>query len=197
MASDTPSRAPKTQPQADSAPSQDALWAALSASSSRARPEARLLPSFPSGTAELVNDERANARDLLCPRPGCGSVILCAGDAVLESAPSMQVRAHTRIRGRSLIDRASQLEPEGAAHALLTPMPAFPTPVDWWHVAGGPMAFENVAFSRPTALPGARAGDAPTPTSKLLACAECELGPLGWGDGREFWVFAGRVGYRA
>jgi hypothetical protein len=100
MASDTPSRAPAAQSQADNAPSQDALWAALSASSSRARPEARLLPSFPSGTAELVNDERANVRDLLCLRPGCGSVILRAGDAVLESAPSMQVRFRARSRGR-------------------------------------------------------------------------------------------------
>jgi hypothetical protein len=60
------------------------------------------------------------------------------------------------------------------------------------------MTFENVAFSRPTVLPSST--DAPTasaPATKLLACGECELGPLGWGDGREFWIFVGRVGYRA
>jgi hypothetical protein len=39
------------------------------------------------------------------------------------------------------------------------------------------MAFENVTFSRPTALTGAIAGDAPVPTSTLLSRTECELGP--------------------
>jgi hypothetical protein len=39
------------------------------------------------------------------------------------------------------------------------------------------MAFENVTFSRPTALTGAIAGDAPVPTSTRLSRTECELGP--------------------
>jgi hypothetical protein len=34
---------------------------------------------------------------------------------------------------------------------------------------------------------------------KLLACAECDLGPLGWSEegGTEFWLTCSRVGYRA
>ena len=33
---------------------------------------------------------------------------------------------------------------------------------------------------------------------KLLACAECDLGPLGWSEegGTEFWLACSRVGYR-
>jgi hypothetical protein len=46
-----------------------------------------------------VNDERANARDVLCSRSGYGSVILRADDAVLKSAPSIQVRFRARSRG--------------------------------------------------------------------------------------------------
>lgn len=53
------------------------------------------------------------------------------------------------------------------------------------------MAFENVAFSRTVSSSGKNL--------KLLACAECELGPLGWcaEGGSEFWLVADRVGYRA
>ena len=34
---------------------------------------------------------------------------------------------------------------------------------------------------------------------KLLACAECDLGPLGWCEegGKEFWLACTRVGYLA
>jgi hypothetical protein len=33
---------------------------------------------------------------------------------------------------------------------------------------------------------------------RLLACAECDLGPLGWNEegGTEFWLACARVGYR-
>ena len=33
---------------------------------------------------------------------------------------------------------------------------------------------------------------------KLLTCAECDLGPLGWNEvgGKEFWLAAARVAYR-
>ena len=31
---------------------------------------------------------------------------------------------------------------------------------------------------------------------KLLACGECELGPLGWSEGgSEYWLACSRVGY--
>lgn len=55
------------------------------------------------------------------------------------------------------------------------------------------MAFENIGFSRPVAPSVSDNG----PRLKLLSCAECELGPVGWSleGGREFWVHCERVGY--
>lgn len=38
------------------------------------------------------------------------------------------------------------------------------------------------------------------PRLKLLACAECDLGPLGWttvGGGTEFWLACTRVAYES
>lgn len=37
------------------------------------------------------------------------------------------------------------------------------------------------------------------PRLKLLSCADCDLGPLGWcvEGGQEFWLLCERVGYRA
>jgi hypothetical protein len=34
---------------------------------------------------------------------------------------------------------------------------------------------------------------------KLLTCAECDLGPLGWCEegGKEFWLACARVGYKS
>ncbi|KAH7338303.1 acyl-CoA N-acyltransferase [Rhizoctonia solani] len=63
-------------------------------------------------------------------------------------------------------------------------------PTGWWLVKPSPMQFENIGFSR------AVGGDGGI---KYLSCAECDLGPLGWCVERgptEFWVNAGRVGYR-
>ncbi|KZO90658.1 Mss4-like protein, partial [Calocera viscosa TUFC12733] len=62
----------------------------------------------------------------------------------------------------------------------------------WWLITPSPMAFENVAFSR--SIPGQGEGRA----RKYLACAECELGPIGWcwEGGTQYWVSVERVGYR-
>ncbi|EJF63647.1 acyl-CoA N-acyltransferase [Dichomitus squalens LYAD-421 SS1] len=160
------------------------LWEALQRQSSRARPVARPLTSFPNAAQDVVSDADAqgppsNKHDLLCPRLGCGSVILKAGAA-------------------SWVERASvQLDPPAGRHALpevLGRLPDPPATAQWWLVRGSAMAFENIGFSRPvqqTAPSGGR--------MKLLACAECDLGPLGWCEegGTEFWLASNRVGYRA
>ncbi|KAJ7480084.1 Mss4-like protein, partial [Mycena galericulata] len=157
---------------------------------SRTRPVARALDSFPGGVSDVSDTTSEsesepdnsdtprthNKYDLLCPRPGCGSVILRAGVG-------------------TLVERSSvQMEPAERTPAHLAPMPAPPAPAPWWRVAPSPMEFENIGFSKPVG--GASEGGA---QMKLLACAECDLGPVGWSEvgGAEFWVACSRVGYRA
>ncbi|KDQ52883.1 hypothetical protein JAAARDRAFT_162370 [Jaapia argillacea MUCL 33604] len=159
------------------------LWEALQNSSARSRPVGRLLSTFANGTLDVGTDnsdqlQPFNKYDLLCPRAGCGSVILKSGV------------------GR-LVERASiQLEPHNQTQTLLlSPLPDPPNTADWWLVTPNPMQFENIGFSK--AVGGTRG---PTGRKlKLLACAECDLGPLGWCEegGSEFWLACSRVGYRA
>ena len=62
------------------------------------------------------------------------------------------------------------------------------------------MVFENIGFSK--ALPTDESSSEPSDGSrpiKLLTCAECDLGPLGWVEegpgGMTYWLVANRVGY--
>jgi hypothetical protein len=71
------------------------------------------------------------------------------------------------------------------------------------------MEFENIGFSKPIingmsvtyAWHGRKFDICPDagPQMKLLICAECDLGPVGWSEvgGTEFWLACSRVGYRA
>ncbi|KAI0701731.1 hypothetical protein C8Q76DRAFT_240107 [Earliella scabrosa] len=116
------------------------LWEALQRSSTRTRPTARLLTSFPGAAADVIDapptsgESPTNKYDLLCPRLGCGSVILMRS-------------------GACLVERASvQLEPAKSTAGLpscLGPLPAPPATAQWWLVTGSAMAFENIGFSRP------------------------------------------------
>lgn len=114
------------------------LWDALQRSStSRTRPAARLLPSFSNGVQDLTAEGSTNKHDLLCPREGCGSIILKA-----------QVAA--------LVEQASaQLEPAGRENPHLASLPTPPASTNWWRVTPNAMAFENVGFSRPVGSQGA------------------------------------------
>ncbi|KAH8103311.1 acyl-CoA N-acyltransferase [Cristinia sonorae] len=156
------------------------LWEALErASTSRSRPVVRLLSSFPSGVQDVTSDGTLNQHDLLCPREGCGSIILKAKVALLEERPS------------------AELEPQGRENLQLAPLPRPPATTHWWKVTPNAMVFENIGFSRSVG------SQVPIPNGsskgiKLLLCAECDLGPLGWCEegGSEFWLAASRVGYR-
>ncbi len=53
------------------------------------------------------------------------------------------------------------------------------------------MAFENISFTKPVA--STKENAAPR---KLLACAECDLGPLGWAEGTDYWLLTNRVAYK-
>ncbi|TDL20600.1 acyl-CoA N-acyltransferase [Rickenella mellea] len=150
---------------------------ALQRSATGPRPNAR-----PSSDVESVvepgdGDTQTNKYDLLCPRNGCGSVILKRGVAELVEAPSVE------------------LEPTGYnPTSPLTPLEPPPAQMSWWLVKPSPMVFENIGFTRPVPQSQPSAG----PKKKLLICAECELGPLGYcfEGGSEFWLAFNRVGYR-
>ncbi|KAJ7651999.1 Mss4-like protein [Mycena polygramma] len=140
------------------------------------RPTSRTLTTFAGGVVEVSMPEShflVNKYDLLCPRPECGSIILRTGVGKLVEKPSVQ------------------MEPADRTPTLLPAMPEHPALVNWWLVAPSPMEFENIGFSKP--LSGANA------QMKLLVCAECDLGPVGWSEvgGTEFWLACSRVGYRA
>ncbi|TFK65991.1 acyl-CoA N-acyltransferase [Pluteus cervinus] len=156
---------------------QEALWA----NSTRPPPTGKPLSGFPGGILDVTLSESpdhgalTNRYDLICPQPSCGSVILKHNVA-------------------KWVERASvQLEPEDhPINPMLPALPAPPATTNWWLVGPSPMAFENVGFSRPVATLASA-----TPM-KLLACAECDLGPVGWHQpgGTEFWVACTRVAYK-
>ncbi|KAJ7267488.1 acyl-CoA N-acyltransferase [Mycena rebaudengoi] len=142
---------------------------------SRNPPTSRLLSSFPAGLAHVSSsssDGPVNKFDLLCPRDGCGSVILKNGVAKLIEAASVQ------------------MEPERhPQHPLLPALPQPPSATHWWLITPSPLEFENIGFSHAVDSAGEK---------KKLTCAECDLGPLGWCKvgGTEFWLACSRVGYR-
>ncbi|KAJ7103720.1 Mss4-like protein [Mycena epipterygia] len=134
------------------------------------------LSSFPGGIAEVSSYESnalVNKFDLLCPRIDCGSIILKSGVAKLTEAPIVQ------------------MEPaDHPCHPLLPALPPSSAVAQWWLIAPSPMEFENIGFSHGIESLGDK--------MKLLACAECDLGPLGWckEGGTQFWLACSRVGYK-
>lgn len=69
------------------------LWESLQ-SALRNRPSGRLIASFPTGIKAVCAESggsSVNKYDLLCPRPGCGSIILKQQSAQLVERSSVQV----------------------------------------------------------------------------------------------------------
>lgn len=63
------------------------------------------------------------------------------------------------------------------------------------------MVFENITFSKNLPTDGSQAIlQGGSRLVKLLACAECDLGPLGWveedSSGVTYWLVVDRVGYQ-
>ncbi|KAH9960625.1 acyl-CoA N-acyltransferase [Russula dissimulans] len=137
------------------------------------RRKGQLLSSFQDGIHDVSEkgDQTSNRYDLLCVNERCGSIILRRGVAVLLERETVQ------------------MEPAGIFHPDLPSLPLPPDKTHWWLVTPSPMSFENIGFSMPTHT------DKPL---KLLACAECDLGPVGWCEpgGNEFWVACRRVRYK-
>jgi len=151
---------------------------------SRGPSVARQLSSF-SGMSDVCavdpdnTGNLSNKFNLLCPRQECGSIILKAAVA-------------------QWVERASvQMEPPSMpAHSLLPILPTPPETAQWWLITPSPMSFENIGFTRP--IQSLSQSPETGKKIKLLACAECDLGPLGWSEegGTEFWLACSRVGYR-
>ena len=83
----------ESQSKEPAAPSQlqaDAVQALLGGSSKKQRPQQRLASSFGEQT-ELADESSTNKYSLLCPKEGCGSLILKPGIAVLT--PNKQAPA--------------------------------------------------------------------------------------------------------
>ncbi|KAG6911045.1 hypothetical protein DXG01_005462 [Tephrocybe rancida] len=191
------------------------LYEALAKASRKPRPAAKLLSEYTNGVEDVVMPHpeeasvRVNAKDLLCSRPRCGSFVLRLGKAVSVQRSSFNMDPPSLPAPPHL-----PALPEGLTH--------------WWRVAPTPMEFENIGFSKAVEgmVAGkfflSLLSPLPPPPSrpfmksekwisilmeppesgrslKLLSCAECGLGPIGWAEdgGTEFWVAASRVGYRA
>jgi hypothetical protein len=100
--------------------------------------------------------------------------------------------------------------PNVAANPLLPKLPDPPETTQWWLITGTEMTFENVGFSKPVQNDGHSSqcisacktvdvtADLRVASMKLLTCADCDLGPLGWciPQSGEFWLACSRVGYK-
>ncbi|CAE6347655.1 unnamed protein product [Rhizoctonia solani] len=159
-------------------PSQAAILAALQSQSASPKSGQRSYDSFENPPVDLTYEDQSvlyNNFKLTCPRPQCASLILLRGVGIWTPVENAKATAHPDIFSSPGSSFPVSL-PEGST--------------GWWLIKPSPMQFENIGFSR------AVGGDGGI---KYLSCAECDLGPLGWCLERgptEFWVNAGRVGYR-
>ncbi|KAH7920129.1 acyl-CoA N-acyltransferase [Leucogyrophana mollusca] len=176
-----PAEPPASQHQTQSLP--PGVWEALQRPSG-GKATVRRLDDFAEGvlgvTTPHSSDDGAlkNRFDLVCPRDGCGSIILKAGAGKWVERSSLE------------LDPPNQL-----IHPQLPELPTPPATAQWWLITPSPMAFENIGFTRP--VPSVAQSNMPEKKLKLLICAECDLGPLGWSEegGSEFWLACSRVGY--
>ncbi|KAG6833252.1 hypothetical protein H0H93_013327 [Arthromyces matolae] len=118
-------------------PSQEAILAALLASSSSRSSTTHATKSF--NDFDNVQDllvpdntgtKMKNRYDLMCPRPGCGSIILRKEVGEWQRKESVVI------------------DPIGNHTPLLPPLPQPPTETDWWLIGPSPMEFENIGFSK-------------------------------------------------
>ncbi|EGN94361.1 hypothetical protein SERLA73DRAFT_144035 [Serpula lacrymans var. lacrymans S7.3] len=158
------------------------IWDALQRPAA-AGPATRTLASFPNGVLDVYESDASdegtslNKFDLVCPQDGCGSIILKSGVGKWVERSSVELDP-----------------PNQPVHPRLPALPAPPATAHWWLITPSPMAFENIGFTQPV-----QSANAGAKKLKLLICAECDLGALGWSEegGTEFWLACSRVNYRA
>lgn len=130
---------PIVEPQVQTLP--PGIWEALQRPSSRKVPVSRLLSTFTNGVQDVSqkdDDGVYNKFDLLCPRGGCGSIILKNGVATLAEHDSVQIDPTTIHSGSS----------------ILPSLPSSGTTIKWWKIMPNAMQFENIEVSRTIVLPG-------------------------------------------
>ncbi|KAH8798743.1 Mss4-like protein [Flagelloscypha sp. PMI_526] len=170
-------------PQLDSA----TLQSLLSSSSSTNNTKPHVLLSESSLDAVTNDENKTNSTRLLCPRKECKSTILLSDTATLVSRED-NINVSHFWHSKFYNTHRNKVEP--TPHPQLNKI----TSNQWWFIKGSPMSFENVGFTNSTG----EVGPSGKPL-KLLTCAECDVGPLGWceegGDG-EYWMAVERVGYQ-
>lgn len=135
------------------------LWQALQASSAKERPTPISSHQAQEGVSVAGKDGSIRNRyDVLCPRPGCSSLILKKGVGKLVERASVEVLFPLSSYAESaLIDLTPvQIDPPTSQgrHPLLAALPPSPETTAWWLVTPSPMEFENVGFSQPVSQLG-------------------------------------------
>ncbi|KAF8343110.1 uncharacterized protein EI90DRAFT_829615 [Cantharellus anzutake] len=138
-----------------------------------------------------IDGKKTNKHALVCVKKDCSSLILRANVAELRESSSIEVRL--LLLNAGTLNETVQMKLDPVPLSLPQELPKLPPSgetTSWWLITPNPMAFENIGFSRPV--------QTTSPRIRLLACAECDLGPVGWSleGGNEFWVHPSRVGYR-
>ncbi|KAJ3414499.1 hypothetical protein HDV05_006501 [Chytridiales sp. JEL 0842] len=122
-----------------------------------------------SQAAPLVTpDSNLNALDIYCISESCNCLILKANTATKCETAEYEINLPALLSA-----------PSSTSQTQTTPF--------YWKLTNM-MHFENIAFSKP--IPGTQ--------TKVLACADCDLGPVGFqpeGKGNVFLVCAERVAY--
>ncbi|KAG0238347.1 hypothetical protein BGW42_005580 [Actinomortierella wolfii] len=129
------------------------------------------------------NDQPVNKFDIYCPQSSCRSLILRKKTAHIVQRPrsNLSKEGSQQIEGRPEIQEQSSGNEEDTADAMLS----------FW-VVRDMMDFDNVGFTK--TLPSG---------IKLLACADCDTGPLGYHDtnaapeNKEYLIAFNRVRYPA
>lgn len=186
-------------------PSQADIYAALASQSSfrKPTPSTATYDSFSDPATQLIESgpsgSRVNKTRVYCPREGCGSLILLekAGE-VVETDENIVCPIYIALE---------EIEKKLIRELPYDPSSPFPAPNKspqksyYLHVPT-PFSFENIGYSRPdlstTLPPGTPGLEGAKGKVKWLICAECDLGPLGWGfeGGQGGWVDMRRVRYR-
>lgn len=185
------------------------LLEALQGRTKKSKPPFRPLSGFENGLKDLTaeGDQPSNKYQLLCPRDECRSVILREGVATLCEGFNIQVYLPLLI-DRSLITSSWNLE---AYQSIPSYLP-FQKPPLGGSFNPPPWSLRTLAslelWTRCRCLPmvqSTRIAKVYRCTHicigqklKLLICADCDLGPLGWCEegGKKFYLACSRVSYR-
>ncbi len=135
----------ESQSKGPAAPSQlqaDAVQALLGGSSKKLRPQQRLASSF-GEQAELADESSTNKYSLLCPKEGCGSLILKLGIAVLTPNKQAPASIPRLLALMSFSKMATDLHGQfpfviySSIHRVILHLPLYPLMIQTMPLHGG------------------------------------------------------------